>query len=80
MGKPTERSTITAVLRRIDLKVRFNRGLHHLAVAACLVLGALVLIELAPLLVPVSVPPDSLIIVMGSAAFLMHVAVDCLAQ
>jgi hypothetical protein len=71
VGKPTERSTITAVLRRIDLKVRFNQGLYHLAVAACLVLGTLVLIELAPLLVPVSVPPDSLIIVMGSAAFLM---------
>ena len=70
MSRATERSTITAVLRRIDLKVRFNQTLHHLSVATCLVLSALLLIEVAPLLVPVSVPPETLIVAAGSAAFL----------
>ena len=70
MSRATERSTITAVLRRIDLKVRLNQTLHHLSIAACLVLGALLLIEVAPLLVPVSVPPGGLIVSAGSAAFL----------
>ena len=70
MSSATERSTITAVLRRIDLKVRFNQTLQHFSVATCWVLGALLLIELAPLLVPLSVPPDSLIVSAGAAAFL----------
>lgn len=70
MSRATERSTITAVLRRIDLKVRFNQTLLHLSVATCLVLGALLLIEVAPLLVPVSVPPGTLIVAAGSVAFL----------
>ena len=70
MSRVTERSTITAVLRRIDLKVRFNQTLHHLSVATCLVLGTLLVIEVAPLLVPVSVPPGTLIVAAGSAAFL----------
>ena len=70
MSKATERSTITGLLKRIDLKVRFNQTLLHLSIASCLVLGALVLIELAPRLVPVAVPPDSLIIGAGLAAFL----------
>ena len=70
MSKATERSTITAILKRIDLKVRFNQTLLHLSVASCLVLGALVLIELAPRLVPVNMPPGSLIVGVGSAAFL----------
>ena len=69
MSRGTERSTITGVLKRIDLKVRFNQTLHHLAVATCLVLGVLLLIEVAPLLVPVSVPSGGLIVVAGSAAF-----------
>ena len=70
MSRPDERSTITAVLRRIDLKVRFNQTLNHLSVATCLVLGALLIIEVAPLLVPVSVPPGGLIVSAGAAAFL----------
>ena len=70
MSRATERSTITAILKRIDLKVRFNQTLLHLSVASCLVLGALVLIELAPRLVPVNVPPGSVIVSVGSAAFL----------
>ena len=70
MSRATERSTITAILKRIDLKVRFNQTLLHLSVASCLVLGALVLIELAPRLVPVNVPPGSVIVGVGSAAFL----------
>ena len=70
MSKATERSTITAILKRIDLKVRFNQTLLHLSVASCLVLGALVLIELAPRLVPVNMPPGSVIVGVGSAAFL----------
>ena len=70
MSRATERSTITAILKRIDLKVRFNQTLLHLSVASCLVLGALVLIELAPRLVPVNMPPGSLIVGVGSAAFL----------
>ena len=70
MSRATERSTITAILKRIDLKVRFNQTLLHLSVASCLVLGALVLIELAPRLVPVNTPPGSLIVGVGSAAFL----------
>ena len=69
MSRANERSTITAVLRRIDLKVRFNQTLRHLSVATCLVLGALLVIEVAPLLVPVSVPAGSLIVAAGSAAF-----------
>ena len=71
MSRVTERSTITAILKRIDLKVRFNRTLLHLSVASCLVLGALVFIELAPRLVPVSMPPGTLIVGLGSAAFLV---------
>ena len=70
MSRATERSTITAILKRIDLKVRFNQTLLHFSVASCLVLGALVLIELAPRLVPVNTPPGSLIVGVGSAAFL----------
>ena len=70
MSRATERSTITALLKRIDLKVRFNRTLLHLSVASCLVIGALVLIELLPRLVPVTMPPDGLIVGAGSAAFL----------
>ena len=70
MSRATERSTITAILKRIDLKVRFNQTLLHLSVASCLVLGALVLMELAPRLVPVNMPPGSLIVGVGSAAFL----------
>ena len=70
MSRATERSTITAILKRIDLTVRFNQTLLHLSVALCLVLGALVLIELAPRLVPVNVPPGSVIVGVGSAAFL----------
>ena len=70
MSRATERSTVTAILKRIDLKVRFNQTLLHLSVASCLVLGALVLIELAPRLVPVNVPPGSVIVSVGSAAFL----------
>ena len=70
MSRVTERSTIIGVLRRIDLKVRFNQTLHHLSVATCLVLGALLLIEVAPLLVPVSAPRGSLIVTAGLAAFL----------
>ena len=70
MSRATERSTITAILKRIDLKVRFNQALHHLAVTLCLVLGALVLIEVAPLLVPVTVPPTGVVVGAGSAAFL----------
>ena len=70
MSRATERSTITAILKRIDLKVRFNQTLLHLSVASCLVLGALVLIKLAPRLVPVNMPPGSLIVGVGSAAFL----------
>ena len=70
MSRATERSTITAILKRIDLKVRFNRVLLHLSVASCLVLGALVLIELAPRLVPLNMPPGSVIVGAGSAAFL----------
>ena len=69
MSRATARSTITGVLKRIDLKVRFNQTLHHLSVATCLVLGVLLLIEVAPLLVPVSVPSGGLIVVVGSAAF-----------
>ena len=57
------------MLKRIDLKVRFNQTLHQLAVATCLVLGVLLVIEVAPLLVPVSVPSGGLIVVAGSAAF-----------
>ncbi len=71
MSRGAERSTITAILRRIDLKVRFNQTLLHLSVASCLVLGALVLIELAPRLVPVNMPPGSVIVGAGSAAFLV---------
>jgi hypothetical protein len=56
-------------LKRIDFKVRFNQTLHQLAVATCLVLGVLLLVKVAPLLVPVGVPPDSLIVVTGSVAF-----------
>ena len=70
MSRATERSTITAILKRIDLKVRFNQTLLHLSVASCLVLGALVFIELAPRLVPVNMPPGSLIVGVGAAAFL----------
>ena len=70
MSRATARSTITAILKRIDLKVRFNQTLLHLSVASCLVLGALVLIELAPRLVPVNMPPGSLIVGVGAAAFL----------
>ena len=70
MSRATERSAITALLKRIDLKVRFNQTLLHLSIASCSVLGALVLIELAPRLVPVAVPPGSLIVGIGSAAFL----------
>ena len=70
MSRVTERSTIIGVLRRIDLKVRLNQTLHHLSVATCLVLGALLLIEVAPLLVPVSAPRGSLIVTAGLAAFL----------
>ena len=70
MSRATERSTITAILKRIDLKVRFNQTLLHLSVASCLVLGALVFIELAPRLVPVNMPPGSVIVGAGSAAFL----------
>ena len=69
MSRAIERSTITTVLRRIDLKVRFNQTLRHLSVATCLVLGVLLLIEVAPLLVPVSVPSGGLIVAAGSAAF-----------
>ncbi len=70
MSRATARSTITAVLRRIDLKVRFNRALHHLSVATCLVLGVLLFMAVAPLLVPVNVPRSGLIVGAGSAAFL----------
>jgi hypothetical protein len=70
VSRATERSKITAILKRIDLTVRFNQTLLHLSVASCLVLGALVLIELAPRLVPVNVPPGSVIVGVGSAAFL----------
>ena len=70
MGKATEQSSIIVVLRRIDLKVRFNQALHHLSVASCLVFGVLVLVEAAPLLVPVGRPSGSLIVGAGSAAFL----------
>ncbi len=71
MSRATERSTITAILKRIDLKVRFNQTLFHLSVASCLVLGALLFIELAPRLVPVNMPPGSVIVSLGSAAFLV---------
>ncbi len=70
MSRATEQSTITAILRRIDLKVRFNQTLFHLSVASCLVLGALVLVEVAPRLVPVNMPPGSVILWAGSVAFL----------
>ena len=70
MSSASRRSAITVVLRRIDIKVRFNRALHHLSVATCLVLGVLLLFEVAPLLVPVSVPPHDLIVSAGAAAFL----------
>ncbi len=70
MSRAVEGSTITAVLRRIDLKVRVNQTLHHLSVATCLVLGALLLMEVTVLLVPVNVPPGGLIVGAGSAAFL----------
>ena len=73
MSRAAERSTITGVLKRIDLKVRVNQTLQHLSVALCFVLGALLLIEAAPLLVPVSVPPGAWIVVAGSAAFLAFV-------
>lgn len=72
-SRPTERSTITAVLKRIDFKVRFNQALHQLAVASCLVLSALVLVEVAPMLVPVRTPPDRMIVGAGSAAFLVFI-------
>ncbi len=71
MSRASERSTITAILKRIDLKVRFNQTLLHLSVASCLVLGVLVLMELGPRLVPVPVPPGSLIVGAGSAIFLV---------
>ena len=71
MSRATERSTITAILKRIDHKVRFNQTLFHLSVASCLVLGALLFIELAPRLVPVNMPPGSVIVSLGSAAFLV---------
>lgn len=70
MSKATERSTITGVLKRIDLKVRVNQTLQHLSVALCFLLGALLLIKAAPLLVPVSMPPGTWVVVAGSAAFL----------
>ena len=70
MSRATERSTITAVLKRIDLKVRFNQALQHLAVAACLVLGALLFMELVPMLVPARMPPGGVIVGAGSTAFL----------
>ena len=70
MSRATERSTITAILKRIDHKVRFNQTLFHLSVASCLVLGALVLVEVAPRLVPVNMPPGSVILWAGSVAFL----------
>ena len=70
MGRATERSTITTLLKRIDLKVRFNQTLLHLSIASCLVLGALVLIELVPRLLPVAMPPGRLIVAVGSVAFL----------
>jgi hypothetical protein len=62
---------ITAVLKRIDLKVRFNQTLQQLSVASCFVVGALLMIELAPLLIPVRVPPGGWIVAMGSAVFLV---------
>lgn len=73
MSSATERSAITRVLKRIDFKVRFNQTLHHLSVATCLVLGLLLLIEVAPILVPISVPPGGLVVAMGSAAFTVFV-------
>ncbi len=73
MSKADARSTITAVLKQIDLKVRFNQTIQHLSVALCSVLGVLLLIEAAPLLVSVPVPPSALIVAAGSAAFLAFV-------
>ncbi len=70
MNKATERSAIIGVLKRIDLKVRFNQVLQHLSIATCLVLGVLLIIEVAPRLVPVDLPPGALIVSIGSAAFL----------
>ena len=69
MSRATEQSTVTGVLKRIDFKVRFNQVLHHLSIATCLVLGVLLLVEVAPLLVPVNVPSGGLIVAAGSAAF-----------
>ncbi len=73
MSKADARSTITAVLKQIDLQVRFNQTIQHLSVALCSVLGVLLLIEAAPLLVSVPVPPSALIVAAGSAAFLAFV-------
>ena len=73
MSRATARSTITAVLKRIDLKVRFNQTLQHLSLALCVVLGVLLTIEAVPLLVSVPVPPGGLIVSLGGAAFLMFV-------
>ena len=73
MSSATERSTITGVLKRIDLKVRVNQTLQHLSVALCVVLGALLVIEVAPMLVPVTVPPSAWIVIAGSAGFLAFV-------
>jgi hypothetical protein len=71
VSRATARSTITAVLKRIDLKVRFNQTLQQLSVALCAVLGTLLLIEAGPLLLPVPVLPGGLIVAAGSVAFLV---------
>ena len=64
-----EGSVISAVLRRIDRRVRINRLLEHLSVAVCLLLGALLAVKIVSMLLPVPVPTTLSVIGLAAALY-----------
>ncbi len=61
-----ERSVITGALEKVDRQVRLNRVLDQLSIGICVVLGAVVLVEIVKLLVPVTPPPGVAIAAAGT--------------
>lgn len=73
-SKGSSQSVISGVLARIDRQVRLNRVIDHLSIALSLVLATLVSVELIGMVVPITVPPTLLIVVIAVVGYLLFLA------
>ena len=66
-----QQSVISRLLRRIDRQVRLNSILDHFSIALCLLLATLVTVKIIRMLVPISAPSPTLIVLMAATVYVL---------